>query len=137
MAKVEVAKVEVAKVEVAKVEVAKVEVAKVEVAKVGIGQSRIGQSRPRPSSGPPPPDGPKLRSFFVPLPPPFSRGGEGPRVLGLSCEAPGLHITVREPKRAQLIAPAFKKPPKFNEKTPRERERKKERTWGRERGRWG
>ena len=50
-------------------------------------------------------------------------------VLWLSCEAPaarsvgppGFHTTAREPKCAQLSAPALQTPPKFHEKTPRER----------------
>ena len=61
-------------------------------------------------------------------------------VLGLSCASPGRpglvgppgsHTTAREPKRAHFRVPAFKTPPKFNEKTPRERQ--KERIRGRER----
>ena len=57
---------------------------------------------------------------------------------------PGFHTTAREPKRAHLSVPALQTPPKFNEKTPREgrkerilrREReKKERNFGRSRGR--
>ena len=57
--------------------------------------------------------------------------------LGLSCETlaasgpPGLHTTTREPKRAHLTPPALQTPPKFHEKTPRERQ--KDRTWGGER----
>ena len=50
--------------------------------------------------------------------------------LGLSCEAPaaskppGFHTTTREPKRADLRVPIFTKPPKFYEKTPRERQKR-------------
>ena len=55
-------------------------------------------------------------------------------VLGLSCEAPaapkppGFHTTTRDPKRAHLRVSVFTKTTKFNEKTPRERQ--KERKWG-------
>ena len=38
----------------------------------------------------------------------------------------GFHTTAREPKRAQLRAPALQTPPKFHEKTPRERQKKAE-----------
>ena len=71
-------------------------------------------------------------------------------VLGLSCASPGGPVwwaaggshTTREPKRAQLRVPA-KTPTKFNERTPREGrmneisggEKKKERNFGRSRGR--
>ena len=41
----------------------------------------------------------------------------GPRAL----KPPGFHTTTREPKRAHLSAPALQTPPKFNEKTPREK----------------
>ena len=34
---------------------------------------------------------------------------------------PGFHTTAREPKRAHLSVPALQTPPKFHEKTPRER----------------
>ena len=51
--------------------------------------------------------------------------------LGLSCEAPAAPKPLREPKRAHFKVPALQTPPKFNEKTPRERQ--KERKWWRER----
>ena len=56
---------------------------------------------------------------------------------------PGFHTTAREPKRAHLNAPALQTPPKFNERTPRERKKnencggrreKKERNFGRSGG---
>ena len=108
-----------------------------------------------PKGGAPKGAGPKLSRFFSPLPPHFRSfclslgvfswnfGGvfEGRRtqmctfgVLGLSCEVPaapkpsGFHTTTREPKRAHLRATPQQTPPKFNEKTPRERQ--KERKWG-------
>ena len=37
----------------------------------------------------------------------------------------GFHTTAREPKRAQFRVPAFKTPPKFNEKTPRETQKQR------------
>ena len=68
-------------------------------------------------------------------------------VLWLLCEAPaapkllGFHTTARNPKRAHLSVPALQTPPKFNEKTPRERqkdqkwrERKKSEIFGRSEG---
>ena len=47
---------------------------------------------------------------------------------------PGFHTMTREPKRAHLNVRSSKTPPKFNEKTPRER-RKKEISGGREKKR--
>ena len=38
---------------------------------------------------------------------------------------PGFHTTAREPKRAHFRVPAFKTPPKFNEKTPRETQKER------------
>ena len=38
---------------------------------------------------------------------------------------PGFHTTAREPKRAHFRVPAFKTPPKFNEKTPRETQKQR------------
>ena len=40
----------------------------------------------------------------------------------------GLHTTAREPKRAHFRAPALQTPPKFNERTPTEKQ--KEQKWG-------
>ena len=38
---------------------------------------------------------------------------------------PGFHTTARDPKRAHFRVPAFKTPPKFNEKTPRETQKER------------
>ena len=46
-------------------------------------------------------------------------GPKGVRALG----PPGLHTTAREPKRAHLRVPALQTPPKFHEKTPREKKK--------------
>ena len=102
----------------------------------------------------PPPDRPKFRSFFSLLPPQFSffspsLGGPfvefwwcfwrpGPcnvhvRALRLSCETPAAPpdraagARTQQPensKRAHFRAPALQTPPKFHERTPRERKKK-------------
>ena len=53
----------------------------------------------------------------------------GPRRVGrrkVEPKPPGFHTTAREPQRTQFRVPAFtKKPPKFNEKKPRETEKER------------
>ena len=67
---------------------------------------------------------PKISRFFFPQTLPcslsfFSSGGSASRPRGF-------HTTAREPKRAHLRVLALQTPPSFHEKTPRERERKKD-----------
>ena len=123
-----------------------------------VGPRRVGPRRVGPRSvGPrrwgtrrvgPRRVGPKISRFFFPFPPPFRShcvslgvfswnfGGVLKRrspqmctfgVLGL-VGPPGFHTTAREPKRAHFRVPAFKTPPKFNEKTPK-RGRNNEHLW--------
>ena len=76
-----------------------------------------------PCAGPP-----KFSLLFFPLPPPFSL------FFSLSESSRGILVVFLEPgnlNRAHLRVPAPQTPPKFHEKTPRQRE--KERKWERER----
>ena len=71
-------------------------------------------------------------------------GAQIARLEFSGCRVRRLHTTAREPKRAHLRVLVFKTPPKINEKTPREgtkneilrreREKKKERNFGRSGG---
>ena len=109
---------------------------------VGVVCCSFGPSPP--SAGPPSAGQPKISLFFFPSLGVFSLNflvflkarDSNVRVWapGLSCEIPsasgppGLTQQPENSKHAHLRAPALQAPPKFHEKTPRDRQ--KERKWG-------